>query len=270
MSGAPENGQLVLEVEDELGRPAEAALHLLLSENIASLGRQYRVAAKLGAGAIGGSFPAGSYIAQLFAKGYDVVREAVRLEPGATVRRRLRLSRRSFVKPSLAQRLALYGLTPDRLSPLTVRSGERVALDCRTYPDVRHFALLYPASARELKAWIGAPDAAFAGDTPRFGALAAQPGLDALLREFIHGNSRAVRAFEPAIDARVRGIDGPSHEPQPVPIFLFGDVVVEDCGVLEIGIGSSIFFRDTLTMHPQGVVRAAGDVRADIGTCIQL
>jgi hypothetical protein len=31
-----------------------------------------------------------------------------------------------------------------------------------------------------------------------------------------------------------------------------------------------VFFCNTLTMHAQGVVRAAGDVRADIGTCIQL
>jgi len=40
--------------------------------------------------------------------------------------------------------------------------------------------------------------------------------------------------------------------------------------VLEIGAGSSVFFCNSLTMQPQGVVRAAGDVRADIGICIQL
>ncbi|HVJ52093.1 MAG TPA: hypothetical protein VM689_06515 [Aliidongia sp.] len=270
MSGTVESGLLAFEVEDEFGRPPAPALHLLLSENVPRFGRQYRVKARSGAGEVGGCFPAGCYTAQILAEHYGVMREAVRLEPGTSVRIRLRLDPHCFVEPTLEQRLALYGLPLDRLRPLTVRAGERVRLDCRSNSDPRHFVLLQPNSVRELKRWIGAPDAAFAGDTPRFGPVPDPSQLSAIAREFIHGNSRAVRAFEALLDARLCGLDDPFQDLVPVPVFLFADVVVEDGGLLEIGIGSRVFFCDTLTMYPQGVVRVGGEVRADIGTYIQL
>jgi hypothetical protein len=253
-----ENAQLHFTVADELGQPLGAVPQLLLSENVAALGRQYRLAGKPGAGEIGGSFPAGIYTAQLFAAGHEVVRETIRLEPGQALRRLVRLCRRFYAKPDSAQRLAVYGLAVERLQPLTVRGGERVLLDGAS----PYCAMLHPASAWDLKSWIGAPDAAFAGSTPRFGQAPA--GLDAAVREFLYGNSRAVRDFQPAIEAHF------AAAPVEVPIFLFDDITVEDCGVLEIGAGSSVFFCNSLTMQPQGVVRAAGDVRADIGICIQL
>ncbi len=159
------------------------------------------------------------------------------------------------------------GWTPDRLVPLTVPSGERVVLDGRNGRTAPHVALLHPASIWDLKAWIGAPDTAFAGAAPRFGELPVDADLDALAGEFLHGNSRAIGDFRTEIEARLSRAGGLLD---PVPIFLFDDVVIEDCGVLEIGAGASVFFCNTLTMHPQGVVRAAGDIRADIGICIQL
>jgi hypothetical protein len=258
MTEVSENSQLHFTVADELGRPLAAAPQLLLSENVARLGRQYRLAGKPGLGEIGGSFPAGWYTAQLFAKGHEVVRETIRLEPGLAVRRLVHLCRRSYAKPDAAQRLAVYGLAPNRLPPLAVRSGERVVLD-RASP---HCTLLRPGSAWDLKAWIGAPDAACAGTAPRFGQAPTE--LDGAMREFLYGNARAVRDFQAAIEAQL------AAEPVEIPIFLFDTVVIEDCGVLEIGAGSSVFFCNSLTMHPQGVVRAAGDVRADIGICVQL
>jgi hypothetical protein len=256
---ALENAQLHFTVADELGRPLEAAPQLLLSENVERLGRQYRVAGKPGLGELGGSFPAGLYTAQLFAKGHEVVRETIRLEAGQALRRLVRLCRRAYAKPGTEQRLAVYGLAePGGLKSLTVRSGERVVLD-QSSP---HCRVLRPDSAWQLKSWIGAPDAASAGKAPRFG----QPpsGLDAAMREFLYGNARAVGDFQTAIEARF------AAEPVEVPIFLFDAVTIEDCAVLEIGAGASIFFCTSLTMHPQGVVRAAGDVRADIGLCVQL
>ena len=252
------NAQLHFTVADELGRPLDAAPQLLLSENVARLGRQYRLAGKPGLGEIGGSFPAGCYTAQLFAKGHEVVRETIRLEPGQAMRRLVRLCRRSYARPDTAQRLAVYGLGPNRLPSLTVASGERVLLD-RASP---YCTMLRPASAWDLKAWIGAPDAASAGTAPRFGQM--PDGLDTALREFLYGNARAVRDFQAAIEARL------AAEPTLIPIFLFDELVVADCGVLEIGAGASVLFCNSLTMQPQGVVRAAGDVRADIGICIQL
>jgi hypothetical protein len=253
-----ENAQLHFTVADELGRPLGAAPQLLLSENVAALGRQYRLAGKPGAGEIGGSFPAGVYTAQLFAAGHEVVRETIRLEPGQALRRLVRLCRRFYAKPDTAQRLAVYGLAVERLQPLVVRGGERVLLDGTS----SFCTILHPASAWDLKAWIGASDAAFAGNAPRFGQAPA--GLDGAIREFLYGNSRAVRDFQAAIEAHF------AAAPVAVPIFLFDEITVEDCGVLEIGAGSSVFFCNSLTMQPQGVVRAAGDVRADIGICIQL
>ena len=258
MTPSAQNAQLHFTVADELSRPLGAAPQLLLSENVARLGRQYRLAGKPGVGEIGGSFPPGTYTAQLFAKGHEVVRETIRLEPGQTLRRLVRLCRSSYAKPNAAQRLAVYGLEASRLPALTVRGGERILLDRRSPYSVP----LRPASAWDLKAWIGAPDAAFAGMAPRFGKVPA--ALDEAVREFLYGNSCAVRAFQAAIEARL------AAEPVEVPIFLFDDITIEDCGVLEIGAGSSVLFCNSLTMHPQGVVRAAGDVRADIGICIQL
>ncbi|MEI9981762.1 MAG: hypothetical protein WDN69_00140 [Aliidongia sp.] len=269
MTGVAESGLLVFEIEDEFGRPPAAALHLLLSENVPRFGRQYRVKARPGTGEIGGHFPAGCYTAQILAEDYAVTREAVRIEAGTSIRIQRRLHQHCFVNPTLEQRLALYGLLPDRLRPLTVRAGERVALDCRSYCDQRHFVLLQPNSVRELKLWIGAPDAAFADDVPRFGSAPDAAPLSAIAREFIYGNSYAVQSFEDGLDERLRRQEQPFQDLAAVPVFVFTDVVVEDYGVLEIGNGSHVFFCDTLTMHPQGVVRARGDVRADIGTYTQ-
>jgi hypothetical protein len=268
MSSTVANGLLSFDVHDEFGKPIGEPLQLLLSENVARLGRQYRVSAKPGVDDIGGSFPAGSYNAQIFARGYEVVREAIQLGTGHALRRKLQLKKRSFARPGPVQRLAAYGLAPDGLSSLTVRAGERAVLDYRSWRNTRHFTVLRPQSARDLKAWIGTPDAGFAGDTARFGPVQRGAGqdLEAIAREFIHGNSRAVQDFEAAIDEQLRA----RALLILVPVFHFDDVVVEDGGVLEIGTGSSVFFCNTLTMHAQGVVRAAGDVRADIGTCIQL
>ncbi|MEI9987825.1 MAG: hypothetical protein WDN69_34700 [Aliidongia sp.] len=117
MTGVPANGQLMFAVEDEFGRPMAGSLHLLLGETVASRGRQYRINAKPGAAEIGGSFPAGSYTAQLFAAGYGVGRETVRLEPGQSLRCILRLRQRGFVRPSAAERLAVYGLDPGSARP---------------------------------------------------------------------------------------------------------------------------------------------------------
>jgi hypothetical protein len=255
---AQENARLHFTVADELGRPLAAAPQLLLSENVERLGKQYRLAGKPGLGELGGSFPAGIYTAQLFAKGHEVVRETIRLEPGQAQRRLVRLCRRAYARPGPEARLAVYGLEPGRLASLTVRSGERVVLD-QSSP---HCVILRPASIWQLKAWIGAPDAAFAGTAPRFGTAPSE--LDGALREFLYGNTRAVGDFQAALEARF------AAAPAEVPIFLFDAVTIEDCAVLEIGAGASVFFCTSLTMHAQGVVRAAGDVRADIGLCIQL
>lgn len=267
MSGTV-NGLLSFAVRDEFGEPVGGAVELLLTENATSPARQYRVTAKPGAPTIGGAFPSGSYTAQIAAPGFEVAREAIELGAGYALRRGLRLKRRNHRRPDLAERLAVYGLAADRLSALRIRTGERLVLDHRCYPEPGHFTVLAPGSVRDLKAWTGAPDAGFAGDTPRFGPAPRGPqsDLDAVFREYVHGNSRAVRAFEPALDAQLKS--DPARF--AVPLFHFTQVEIEDGGVLEIGAGSRVFFCASLTMHPQGVVRATGDIRADIGTCIQL
>src|SRR5258708_15685904 len=100
MSSTVANGRLSFDVHDEFGKPIIEPLQLLLSENVAKLGKQYRVSSKGGDDDIGGSFPSGSYTAQIFAQGYQVVREAVPISTRHAPRRQLRLTKHRSGQPT--------------------------------------------------------------------------------------------------------------------------------------------------------------------------
>jgi hypothetical protein len=258
-----ERGHLSVDVHDEAGQPITKPLQLFLSANAPSLGTQYRVASKGGDDDIGGTFPAGSYTIQVFADGYDIAHKAVDLSASNPQCLSVLLKKASFTKPTLAERLAVYGLKPKQLEPLHVQSDSRLVLDYRTYENKKHFTVLRPNSVNDLKGWVGAPDNAFADNQPRFGEVprGSLESLDSVAREFIYGNSRAVAQFTQAIDEQLQQRD----QLILVPIFFFTEVVIDNGATLVIGNGSSVFFADILTMYPAGVLQVVGDVRSDIG-----
>src|SRR6266516_2592426 len=264
MTQDTERGRLFIDVHDEGGQPITEPLHLYLRANVPQLGAQYHVTSKGGDDDISGEFPVGSYTLQLFAAGYDVAREAVHLTANHTTHLNLRLPKRAqFSKPTLEERLAVYGLKPDQLASIEVQKGQHVVLDYRKYEHPEPFTVLHPQSIHDLKRWLGAPDSAFGHNQPRFGAL--PPGeletLSAAAREYIYGNSRAVARYEAAINRQLQL----RARLVLVPIFYFLDVTIYDGATLGIGNGSSVFFANTLTIYKTGTLRVSGPVRADIG-----
>ncbi len=265
-----ERGKLLLDVHDENGNPVKHPIHVLLSQNISALGNQYRITTKGGDDDVGGEFPPGSYTAQVFVHGYDVARDAITLTSDHTTRKTIRLEPRStFHKPSLEERLAVYGLKADQLQSLEIRSDRRVVLDYRTYPISEHFTLLHPKSINDVKRWVGAPDAAFAPGQARFSPLAEANNAQKLAmagREFVYGNSQAVGQYTSALNEEFDRRAGLIL----IAIFLFREVTIYDGATLEIGNGSSVFFADQLTVYPTGTLLVSGDVRSDIGLYQQL
>jgi hypothetical protein len=259
-------GQLSVVLQDSEGKPIRLKTVLLLSEDKQALGNQYRLDSE-GKEQITASFPAGSYSLQVYPVGYEVGHAFANIRAGGTTEIPFSLRpMKEWQRPTLAERLATYGLHPDQIKPsdLTLQEKQRVVLDYRRYQDKAAFTLLKPTSVIDLKRWHGSVDTAFGHGQPRFGQVLAPPsstaeGLQAVAREYIYGNSKSVVQYKGLLDEYVSRLN------ISVAIFFYSVVTINDGSILEIGNGSSVFFCDLLRMHSNGTLSVVGDVRADIG-----
>lgn len=259
------HGHLSVDAHDGNGNAITEPLQLYMSENVPALGAEYKVSSKGGTDDISGTFPTGTYTMQVFAAGYDVYRQTVHLSADYVTRVKVRLNKHVFPKPSLQDRLKVYGLETTQLEPIHVTRGQRLVLDYRKYPNNKHYSVLEPKSISDIKRWVGSPGNAFTGDQPRFGPVSSRD-LSAAAREFVYGNSQSVVQFVPDIEEHLLA----NAQLIFVPIFLFTQVTIDDGATLVIGDGSSVFFADTLTIHPTGTLEVVGSVRSDIGLYQQL
>ncbi len=276
-------GRIEVEVADHDGHALGEEVVVLLSENKASFGNQYRFKSKTGE-AVVGELPPGPYNLQALAKDYHVGREFVEIHPDRTHKTTLRLKKGpAHATLPVAERLEkTYGIkvAAESLQSLTVADGRDISLDYRQYPDPAHVQVLSPKSLKDLKRWVGSPEGIFVGDHPRFGprpsiqdigagtatlSKGQQSILNVIAREYIYGNAQSVPSSDLAIlegQLRARMVF--------VPIFFYQNVVIENGATLEIGNGSSVFVCNTLTIHPRGTLKAVGEVRADINLLQQL
>jgi hypothetical protein len=272
---------LSVELHDEHGEAIRAKATLLLSENKASVAKQYRVDTD-GDDPLTGRFPPGDYSLQAFAVGYGVGRDFVRIGPDHVTKITLRLAPAPAQAPvpTLAERLAVYGLSPQtaHLGDLHVKDRKRVVLDYKQYPHADQFTVLRPKSIQDLKRWVGSKPKAFGHDAPRFGPLPAvtarrlqsqvslaptdRAALQALAREYIYGNVRSVTQFETLLNGYISWVASTIL----VPIFHYNVVTIDNGAVLEAGNGSSVFFCDVLRVQTNGTFLVVGDLYADIGT----
>lgn len=279
-----EQGRLEVEVTDDRGHSVNEEVLILLSENKAQFGKQFRLSSKTGA-PLSGEFPPGPYTVQALAKSYDVGREFIEIRAKCAQKAAFRL-KKSAERPllSVAERLEKrYGIKSpkDGLQNLTVAADQKISLDYRQYRDGAHVQVLSAKSLADLKRWVGSPEGIFVGEHPKFGSLPSLQGiggdrtklssdqqvnLSAVAREYIYGNAGAVAAGD------LKSIENLFKQLANVyvPIFFYQDVVINNGATLEIGKGSSAFVCNTLTIHHHGTLSVVGDVRADVGTLIQL
>ena len=278
-------GRLVIRLRDENGHPVRTRTVALVMEHKPIAAAQYRFDSE-DKDEISADLVAGGYTVQIYAVKHNVARHFARIEPDKTTEIDVTLIPKEgeFVKSTMAERLAVYGLAADKLSiqDLSVKRGEYLELDARRYPDDRSFTRLYARSANDIKTWLGAPDGAFGHDQPIFGPVPAldklspealkesyrlepeaRTTLAATAREFIHGNSKSVSQYEGMIDNQFK-----MRFPEGllVSIFHFLTVTIGAGATLEIGGSTSVFFANRLRIHKTGTLSVVGTVKADIGT----
>lgn len=285
----PEPKQLVklfIDVLDETGHPTAETITLLLSEHVPFLGTQHRFALKWGENLVG-ELPAGFYTMQVTAKGYAVSRGAVELK-GSEVRQTVTLAeRQGSTTPTWDEYLAVYGLKADQLQSIKLEKGQHLVLDHKKYENKSHFTILKPTSLDDLKRWVGIPDSAWGHDQPRFGLLpdpaavakmradaktapniALRSEMNAIAREYIHGNSAAVKkaGFDASLQNQINALI-PNYV---IPVFFYQVLEIMDGTSVTIGNGSSVFIVHTLILHPTGNLNIVGDVNCIIDTWVQL
>ncbi len=268
-------------LQDEHGKDVHPKATLLLAQNIANLARQYRVQSD-GPQPLSAHVPPGDYSLQVDAHGYKVAKDLVHVPRDHLVRHTVRLDSQHQKPPlpSTAKRLERYGLTPQtaKLTKLTLKDGERLALDYRKHRHPDHFKVLQPKGIQDLKRWVGSAPDAFGHDAPRFGPLppissgrltqgvnlgqADQDALQALAREYIYGNVRAVTQFESLLDGYVSRLASTIF----VPIFFYDVVTIYDGSTLTLGNGSSVLFCDELRVQTDGVLSIVADATVDAST----
>jgi hypothetical protein len=274
MADTVKAGRLSVDLRDSSGQPIRSKTLLLLAENKPALANQFRLESD-GRENISADFPPGPYSLQVFPVGFEVGRAFANIRSGQTTDIKLTLRPAPEPpKPTLKERLAVYGLSPDqlKLSSLTVAAGQRIVLDFRRFQDKSAFSLLRPISVDDIKRWHGTPDRAFGHDQPRFGNLPLLPegaspfhaslsteGLNSVAREYIYGNSKSVVKFANLINEFIKNLD------IVVSIFHFIVVTIDAGAILEIGNGSSVFFADVLRIHKRGTLSVVGDMRVDVG-----
>jgi len=280
-SNADLHSGVTVVLHDEHGKTVHPKATLLLAQNIADLARQYRVQSE-GGQPLSAHVPPGDYSLQLVAEGYKVAKDLVHVPANHVARHTLRLhaEHKPPSLPSLAERLEPYGLTPAtaKLTELTVRDRDHLTLDYRKYRHPEHFKVLRPKGIRDIKRWVGSKPDAFGHDAPRFGPLppvsadrlahevslgqADRDALQALSREYIYGNVRAVAQFEPLLDTYV----GRLRDTIFVPIFFFNVITIYNGGLLQVGSGSSVLFCDELRVQTHGVLSIVADAKIDANT----
>jgi len=225
----------------------------------------------------------GTYSYQIYVKGYDIVRGAVKIQPGKI--KDFAPSLKPAEKPPgpkpLKERLMTYGLDADKLKiqSLNLKSDEHLNLNYKKHKDSRNFSVLETTTIADLKRWVGTPDSCFRHDLPIFGqlpqlsktVLSDEPlssrlsatdraDLSKVANEYIHGNSLSVQQFEPVINGYLKVIGQAL-----VPVFFYNVVTIENGAVLEVGNGSSVFVADLVRIHTNGHFNIVGPCRVDVG-----
>ena len=278
-----QQSRLEVDVTDTNGQPINQEVVVLLNENSPQFGNAYRLESKNG-GKVSGDVAPGPYTLQAFAKDYQAAREFIEVHRDRNEKTAVRL-KKSSARPTVPVKERLqkrYGIkVSGDLENLTVDEGQTVALNYRQNSSSAHMQVLRPKSLKDLKAWVGSPDDASVANYPRFGALPKiqettgeqgrlaldqQSVFNAIAREYIYGNSRAVPVNDTkAVESRFLQVSNVF-----VPVFYFLNIEILNGATLEIGKGSSSFVCDTLTIHPKGTLRIIGDIRVDVGKLVQL
>jgi hypothetical protein len=176
--------------------------------------------------------------------------------------------------PSLEERLKPYGLTSNEvhLDDFVLGEGECIRLTLRG--DSRFAKIAKRVTVRtihDLKRMIGVPDSVvqqschcrFEQDLTEsvpagFKSLndlsyAQKTTLVSAAKEYIHGNSRAVAHYEPALNTAI-GLANRSI----ISIVLFRDIIVERNATLTLDSSVDVIFANRILVKLGGKIRALG------------
>lgn len=275
--GAKEGGELRVLVVDNKEQPYRGKALVLVTEHRPAFARQHRIDVD-SSGSAKTLLEAGTYSVQVVAPDHLVGRGTAEVRAGDIFELLIRLVPGKTPSKDFAARLKVYGIEAKdlELADLTVNCGERVTLDALQHRDRRAYTVLRPSSIDDMKRWVGTPDGAFGHDKARFGPVPkleadpaagleaidreSMPALRAIATEYLHGNSKAVKRYEPLLSALL------ASRADFVSVFHFNVVTINDGAVLEIGKNSNVFACDILNIHQNGTLAIVGDVRADIGS----
>ncbi|WP_308467794.1 hypothetical protein [Rathayibacter soli] len=168
--------------------------------------------------------------------------------------------------PTLGSRAKYLGLELDEaeLTDLVLKRGKRQALDNETDASRNSRQIVTIANIDQMKALLGQPDDYWPGDHPRYGVMVSEFPDEVrtrdeenitlstrfALREYVHGNSRAVAGWKEHLSGIV------AQSPFQFPVWLYRTVDVGAGCLLQIGAAG--LFCGTLRVHRTGKVRIEG------------
>ncbi len=179
-------------------------------------------------------------------------------------------------EPEAPDRLKRYGLeaSEDVGDALVVEEGEHIRLfaDGRDDPGPGRIRL-EPKSMDDVKRWIGVPDELGARRSGKCRLPAEIPGLESssdlrkldpssrlnlqdLAHEFVHGDSRPLKSYEPLL---MKLLD----RSWIVGWYFRKDIDIYPGAVLEVGGGTKVLFARHIRIWTGGTLKVTGDATID-------
>jgi len=241
--------------------------------------------------------PGGVYTLQAVLAGYEVYRSLVTVQPDTKTEVLIDFKKaRPYQPGGFESLLQPYGMkaTDIKHKTLHVKRDKKVVLNS-AHLDLLTTKTLQATSISDIKKWIGKDDKYFPGDVPAFGEI---PGLadfkpaqiekaekgslltqylqspatsrqigsgpvaifGAIANEYIYGNSKSVRQYEPLLSKMVSVYKFPLNA-------VFADtIIVEPGATLELGTGCNILTCNVLKVSRTGTVRVTAQAKIQATT----
>ena len=241
--------------------------------------------------------PGGVYTLQAILAGYEVYRSLVTVQPDTKTEVIIDFKKAKPYQPGgFESLLQPYGIkaTDIKHKTLHVKRDQKVVLNS-AHLDLVTTKTLQASSINDIKKWLGKDDKYFPGDVPAFGEI---PGLadfqpaqiekaekgslltqylqspatsrqigsgpvaifGAIANEYIYGNSKSVRQYEPLLSKMVSVYKFPLNA-------VFADtIIVEPGATLELGTGCNILTCNVLKVSRTGTVRVTAQAKIQATT----